>query len=92
MLEQAEFLAEEPHARVVVVALGFEAAEFGLALDDVEFHAFDLVMEEAVERHGGGRGGGIKWEARKTDGGGGLNKGDGALMDLGRYINGQFFL
>ena len=58
LLEQAEFLAEEPHARVVVVALGFEAAEFGLTLDDVEFHAFDLVMEEAVERHGGGTWGG----------------------------------
>jgi len=33
--------------------LGFEATEDGLALDDLELHALDLVLEEAVECHGG---------------------------------------
>jgi hypothetical protein len=31
--------------------LRFKSPEDGLALDDLELHALDLVVEEAVERH-----------------------------------------
>ena len=38
-------------SRVVIVPLRFKSAEDCLALDDLELHALDLVVEEAVERH-----------------------------------------
>jgi hypothetical protein len=56
LLQQAELFPQQAHPGVVVVPLGFEATQLGLALDDLELHRLDLVVEEGVERHGcGGR-------------------------------------
>lgn len=54
LLQQAQLLAEQPYARVVVIALGFETAEDGLTLEDLELHRLDLVVVIVVERHGEG--------------------------------------
>lgn len=51
LLQQAELFSQESHAGVVVVALGFESAESGLTLEDLEFHRLDLVVVVLVERH-----------------------------------------
>ena len=45
-------LLQRPNtSRIVIVSLRFKSPEDCLALDDLELHALDLVVEEAVERH-----------------------------------------
>lgn len=38
---------------VIVISLCFQSAQHCLALNDLELHALDLVVEEAVKRHFG---------------------------------------
>jgi hypothetical protein len=42
-------------SRVVVVSLSFQSSQNSLTLDDLELPALDLVVKEAIERHGGCR-------------------------------------
>lgn len=56
LLQQPQLLPEKSHSRVVVVSLGFETAQDGLALEDLQLHGLDLVLVVAVERHGDGCG------------------------------------
>lgn len=64
---------------VVVISLGFQSPENSLTLDDLELHALDLVVEEAVERHDGG-----VWRGSSLwDGGGRRCDGNVVVMRLG---------
>lgn len=45
-------LLQRPHTSgIVIVSLRFKSPEDCLPLDDLELHALDLVVKEAVERH-----------------------------------------
>jgi hypothetical protein len=45
-----EYLNEHT-PRVVVISLSFQSSQNRLALDDLELHALDLVVKEAIQRH-----------------------------------------
>lgn len=47
--------ASKHTSRVIIIPLCFQPAQHCLALDDLELHALNLVMEEAIERHFGDR-------------------------------------
>jgi hypothetical protein len=51
-------------SRVVIIPLGLQSSQNGLSLDDLELHALDLVVKEAVQRHDE-RGATAKVERRK---------------------------
>jgi hypothetical protein len=36
---------------VVIISLSFQSAQNGLALDNLELHALDLIVKEAVQSH-----------------------------------------
>jgi hypothetical protein len=38
-------------SRVVIIPLSFQSSQNSLTLDDLELHALDLIMEEAIQRH-----------------------------------------
>jgi hypothetical protein len=49
---------------IVIIPLGLQSSQNSLSLDDLELHALDLVVKEAVERHDE-RGTAEKLERRK---------------------------
>lgn len=61
LLQQAQLLPEQAYPRVVVIALGFETAEDGLTLEDLELHRLDLVVVVVVERHDDGVARWFRW-------------------------------
>jgi CheY-specific phosphatase CheX len=36
---------------VVIISLSFQSAKNGLTLDNLELHALDFIVKEAVQRH-----------------------------------------
>lgn len=51
LLQQAQLVSEQSDAGVVVIALGLEAAQSSLPLEDLELHGLDLIVIVLVQRH-----------------------------------------